>query len=251
MINHARTLLANLPPGSLGDFAEEFIPDGFLPVRLPHAVNQARRILFGADPDRWMVNYRCRQLMTIVHATTLAAMVTALDPRVGYSMMDLVNPALYVPLVSRTLRVVGSPLAPDRSGQMHHLFQVEVLDENTVSILRLSPPSAKALLRYTLTSDLSEPLPLPGSGYSVRLSGGSSGVLSVEVLNRPTAELGTLVSTFALLSDASVVSLFHAGKGQPFDKLYSVWQREKETPLRIAALTLAVIYRSEEARTGG
>ncbi len=58
MYNHVRTLLLNrkgaaIPPPYL---AEEAVPPTFAPVRLSTALETCRRVLFGTDPDRYMMN---------------------------------------------------------------------------------------------------------------------------------------------------------------------------------------------------
>lgn len=86
MINHARTLLLNIngnryQPQYLG---EEYIPANFAAVNLPSYIQAARRILFGARPERVFLNYRVRELLHTVHETELNEYLYALDPRVTY-----------------------------------------------------------------------------------------------------------------------------------------------------------------------
>lgn len=90
MINHARTLLMNVAgaPGFNGELGEEIVPPDFIPAALPGSINTLRRTLFGADPDRVMLNYRARQLMQVLHSTPLVEYVTSLDSRITYDFSD-------------------------------------------------------------------------------------------------------------------------------------------------------------------
>jgi hypothetical protein len=86
MINHIRTLLLNRPREIDQDLpGEEYVPGDFKEVTgLPDAVRKARRILFGSKPDRYMLNYRLRQIMAALHSTELAEHVLDADSRVTY-----------------------------------------------------------------------------------------------------------------------------------------------------------------------
>lgn len=62
----------------------EYIPPDFVPVRLPHAVEAARRIIFGAKPDGLFCGLRAQELLTYIHETELAEYAYKLDSRVTY-----------------------------------------------------------------------------------------------------------------------------------------------------------------------
>ena len=260
MVNHARTLLANLAPGNLQGFGEEFIEPTFVPIRLPHSVQQVRSVLFGSAPDRWMINYRCCQLLQLLHGTTLVSLLTDLDPRLTYNqpasgISSLFDPVSYLPIVNpaTAITISGNPEAPDRHGGMRHLFEIVRLDSDTVSVHRASPPTSKTVMSITLTSGVSEPLALIGSGYTCRILTATpvDTIVFVEVLNRPMSNVGALLPAVERLGAATIVDLFRLGNGYPFNSLYELWRKEKETPLRLAALVLAVIYRTEEVRKSG
>ena len=86
MINHARTLLLNIPANrtQMQDPGYEYIPDTFQPVVLPSSIQLLRRALFGAKPDNYFLNIRARELLGYIHETELAEYIYALDPRVTY-----------------------------------------------------------------------------------------------------------------------------------------------------------------------
>ena len=105
MLNHARTLLLNIPglPVAPIDYpGEEQIPVLFKPVRLTPPLERARRLLFGNIPDRLMLNYRARQYMTLIHSTDLGSYVTELDSRITYwPPKDEVFFSGYAPVISQ------------------------------------------------------------------------------------------------------------------------------------------------------
>lgn len=256
MINHFRTLLANLPAGG-SDLGEEKIPDSFRPVTLPDTVVAVRRVLFGDTPDRAMVNYRCRQLLACVHSSVLAEWVTKLDPRVAYDFLDreLVGPAPYTPRVLQTsgpaakLTVLGAPAAPDSTGVMRLAYTVDVLSEATVSVYRHTDPAGKTIYDYAVTGGASQPLVLPGAGYSVRLYTDDPGSeWTIDVYNRPQRDVGELAVALESIGDAHVVNLFGVEAAEPYTTLRRVWRASRETPLRVAAAVIASVYRTEESR---
>lgn len=86
MINHGRTLLLNqsgrtYQPQYLG---EEYIPPLYGEIDLPSYLRTARRLIFGADPERVFLNFRTRELLHTIHETGLAEYLYDLDPRVTY-----------------------------------------------------------------------------------------------------------------------------------------------------------------------
>ncbi len=258
MLNHYRTLLANVPPGD-GEPAEERVPAGFAPVRLPDSVRAVRRVLFGENPDRAMVNYRCRQLLAGVHASPLADWVTRLDPRITYDFADvsLVAPAVFRPVVVQTagtaakLTVLGAPTPPDVTGRMRSAYEVDVLSTSTVSVFRQTEPVSKTILKFSLVGGASGPLPLPGAGYSFRLYTDNPGAMwAVDVYNRPARDAADLLADLESVGDARLTALFGLEAGEPWATLRRVWREARETPLRLAAAVTAAVYRTEEARLG-
>lgn len=250
MFNHYRTLLANLAPDAV-EVMEERIPAGFVPVRVPDSVIAFRRVVFGATPDRAMVNFRTRQLMAVVHATTLVEWVTKLDPRVAYATAPPLVPLGVRPAAVQTagaaspLSVIGTPVAPDDRGVCRLAFTVDVLSLSTVRVDRHTPPLRSDISNYAV-GDL---VPLTGSGYSVRLATDNPGAAwAVEGYLRPLRDPGELVATLESVGDARLTELFGVERTEPWVTLRRVWQQSRETPLRLAAATTAAVYRTEEAR---
>jgi len=87
MINHIRTLLMNRG-GDHGygyDYpGEEFVLPTFRAKAVPAFLNGALRLLLGTNPDRLFLNYRMRQIMSLLHSTELNEFIYLPDSRVTY-----------------------------------------------------------------------------------------------------------------------------------------------------------------------
>jgi hypothetical protein len=86
MINHARTLLLNQSRNRAhySDYGYEYVPPEFKPVVMPAVLQTLRRLLFGAAPDNYFLNFRANELLAYVHSTELAEYAYRFDPRVTY-----------------------------------------------------------------------------------------------------------------------------------------------------------------------
>ncbi len=266
MLNHFRTLLANLPPTqAVGEtIAEEPIPPEFAPLRLPSYLTAARRMLFGADPDRSFVNYLTRQCMTLLHNSRHVDHVLALDSRVAYSVGEdagLLPRLAFQPVVSPRgpdaqpglLVVTGAPAPPDASGRMRFVFEVETLSEDAVESKRVTPYAGSSVYALVMSDGLSAALPLAGSGYSFRLRDNQSGRRwGVEILNRPQRSLGQVLADLETLGEESLTALFGASPAEPYATFANLWRDSPELPDRLVGFLLALVYRTEEIRqTGG
>jgi hypothetical protein len=80
MINHARTLLLNT--AIVGALGGEYSSPDYVPVTLSPGLQTLWDTLFSKNPAGW--NYRARQLMTILHSTSMSKYVYELDPRITY-----------------------------------------------------------------------------------------------------------------------------------------------------------------------
>jgi hypothetical protein len=261
MINHARTLLANLNPFNAFDgdgyLGEELIDPGFIKLRLPGYLEVIRKTLFGETPDRDMINYRCRQFMTMLHSGPLEGHVMAMDPRVTYStgldaslMPDGVFAVFQQQFSGGTdseLDVFGSPEAPDHSGRMYRSYTVRTIDADTLDVEPQG--SSNLVFEYALTEGLSNPIPLPWSGYKVRLRVSGGGYAwTVYGRNRPQWDLGQIVEMLGSVGHGALDNLF-LGNDEPYVSYRNLWLRQSELPLKLGGLIMAVIKRTEEVRS--
>lgn len=86
MINHGRTLLLN-QPRSVTHYTEpgyEYISPAYTPARLPETLKNIHKILFGATPDNYFLNFRAQELLSYIHSSDLSVFLTDLDPRITY-----------------------------------------------------------------------------------------------------------------------------------------------------------------------
>lgn len=254
MLNHARTLLMNVAGSStpLTGYGDELVEPDFTPVDYPSYIDAIRAVLFGTSPDRYMLNYRCRQLLAVAHASPLADLLIALDSRVTYDFADtfLVGPAPWQPTVvtqvgTGTLTVVGNADPPDATGVVHHGYVVKVTGTGSGTIERVTAPIQKTVFDFTVGARVA----LPGSGVDFRLSSLTAPQTHrVDVYSRPLKDLSELLSAVSGIGEPSLLALFGTNKDEPYRTLRDLWTRSAELPLRVAALTVAVAYRSEEAR---
>lgn len=257
MINHFRTLLMNVDGSApLPNYlAEEVVDPAYRELNLPTPLDQVRRVLFGADPDRHMRNYRCAQLLALVHATPLAEYVTALDPRITYDFRrpDLVLPATWTPAVTRslgagTLTVLGDVEAPDDTGRLYHNYLVSTLSPAVATVERLTRPFSKVDFGFAVN----DRIPLAGSGCDCRLGSDASGQqFTVELFGRPRRDLGAVADAASRLGEPVYNYLFGITRTQPYLTFRELWFRKRELPLRLAGLACALAYRTEEVRTRG
>ena len=86
MINQARTLLLNIRHNRVGptDIGYEYIPETYVPVRLPTYLQTFRDVIFGTAPDNYFLHTRARELMGYLHETELVQYVSDLDSRITY-----------------------------------------------------------------------------------------------------------------------------------------------------------------------
>ena len=153
------------------------------------------------------------------------------------------------PGIAAELAVLGTPWPPDVTGRMRLSYAVDVLSESSVSVYRNTAPAAKLVFDYALTGGASQPVPLSGSGYSFRLRTDNPGAgWAVDVYNRPARDPGDLLGDLEKVGDAKLVALFGLEAVEPWVTLRRVWREARETPLRLAAVVTAAVYRTEEAR---
>lgn len=263
MYNHARTLLLNLP-GNDQYFAnipgDELIPAAYTTQELPNYLRQLRAMLFGANPDRAMLNYRVAQLLELTESTELQQYILQLDSRVTYSsyQRQLADPETFKPTVTqygeknsaKILTVIGSPDSPDDSGVSRYDYRI-TLDGANISIQRLISPTSTTQHTLSFTSGLSDAYELPGSGYSVRVNTSSlNGGWSVKGFLRPTRSLNSLESATRSLGEPVFLQLFGVVDVEPYITFKNCWNSHPEFAYRLGGLVLAMTYRLQELRNG-
>ncbi len=123
MINHARTLLLNLPGRTkiTGPY-EEYIPADFISVKLPAAYSEIRNILFGKNAPRENRLIRTYELMTLLHGCELEEFVLSLDPRITYKVPGVAGTMHPRPHSLKALTDVVNALEDYTYQNVHNLF---------------------------------------------------------------------------------------------------------------------------------
>lgn len=269
MVNHLRTLLLNVS----GDrdynvIGEEYVPRDFRAVRLSAAQQFVRERLFGAQPTRFTLNYRLRQLLTLLHSTDLAPFATDLDPRLTYDGRNL---ELYLP----PHQILVSQTAAFEAEIQYQFANVETLDNTDVDAtfelaFAVSGETGIPVYQYTQLApfntpkvttspatfnNLAEPFEFPGLKVQMQflnptLPGyGGSAVYLITLRGRPRLDLGQLTRELQeQLPDAHVLELFGTGTVEPYRTFRTVWQEHSDWMYRLSALLLATAYRIDERR---
>lgn len=228
MINHARTLLLNMPRSRThySDYGYEYIPHEFKPVALTNALHTVRQILFGANPDNYFLNFRVNELMAYLHATELAEYVYRLDNRVTYWPRQ--GKPYFEPAGKRVLitQVYGAPQRLNVAGNLYALTAIgKAFNMYSINLRRTvinDTPTFDIEVRYegkrdskftTPVPDFSAPpiISLPDTELNLRLNPVPYGKEYVELITeindfilveayRPQAETAQLSSERLLRS---------------------------------------------------
>lgn len=255
MLNHVWTLLMNIPGGGDTDYiAAELVDPGYVPVVLPTPLARVRSVLFGETPDREMLAYRCRQLLTIAWATPLRDRLLEFDNRVTFEYEDPVPSMSFSPALSTVpggrldgISVAGVATPPDSSGKMRGSYGIETTGGGNVRVTDYCTPFQITLLEFD-----GNPILLGDTGLSIRLQNGAGGQhYFVEFLRKPTRDVSSLLASVGSLGESTLRDLFVSGTAEPDQSCRLIWSRSRELPLRTAALVLALARRTEEVRSGG
>ena len=255
MINHARTLLMNVAGSAplAGVKGEEIVDPAFLRLELPTAIQTVRQVLFGTDPDRHMLNYRCRQLLALVEATPLLGYLLKLDRRQTYRFStELVPDEAWDPVVTAlagagTLSVTGDPAPSDGTGRVYYRHLLTVTGPGVVECETVVKPIQKVDLDFAAGTRFTLPL----SGVKARLSVGGTGErYAVDVYSRPRKDLSELATAASNLGEPVYNYLFGITDAEPYRTFRNLWFNKQELPLRLGGLICALVYRTEEVRRG-
>jgi len=261
MFNHARTLLMNVSgasdpgPDYLG---AELVPDAYVAKSLSTPLQNIRRHLFGSDPDKAMLNYRAHQLLSTIEKTSLQEFVTDLDPRITYQFGEDHNLANHETWDPKVLKVVGNPediltvsgaaIRPDYVGRLYYQFAVS-LTGSAIVIDRETPPVKSETTAYSLTNGLSPPFDLIYTGYKIYVNTTSgTAAWSISGYLRPQLSFIDLVQALDKAGDPTLTALFGTKSIEPWSTFKNLWYDSPDVIYRLGAITLALIYRTDEAK---
>lgn len=257
MINHALTLLINQngQPYSGAWLAEEVTDPDYMATRLSSDLEAVRRVLYGNEPDRHMLFYRSRQLLTITMATPLNEFLDALDPRITYTYRDnglaastvFTTRAQKLTPYGQNLFTYGRPDTADVTGRIAHRYRITTSTPDEGLVEQLSRPAQKTPFSYTPDSRQT----LGTCGLTFRLDRAEEDQdWTVDVYLRPSRDLSQLMEHVGSSGEPVLNAVFGITRTEPFLTFRRLWFENRELPLRIAALTCALVYRTEEARSG-
>tara|TARA_R110000824_G_scaffold25455_2_gene88679 strand:+ start:11781 stop:12584 length:804 start_codon:yes stop_codon:yes gene_type:complete len=259
MYNYGRTLLLNIAGNDsyFGNIpGDELIPSEYVPAILSTYLRNVRNILFGANPDRAMLNYRAAQLLGMISSTELQQYVEELDSRITYSsyQIQLAQPSTFQPAVtqygesdaSKILTVIGGPSSPDASGISGYDYRVTV-DGVNIIIDKLFSPTSSTQEVLSFTAGLSDAYPLAGTDYSVRVNTSTlDGGWTVRGFLRPTRTLDALEEELRSLGEPDFLQLFGVTSVEPYQTFKNCWNNHPDFAYRLGGLVLATIYRTGE-----
>jgi hypothetical protein len=259
VVNHFRTLLLN-QTGSLAyspDYiGEEYVPANYVAIQLPDWLQAIWTTLFGANPDRAMLNYRLKEYTSLLHSTPeLADYVTAFDSRLTYwpsNNTDLFDTTVFravgIPLGSTTKEIyfVGDPLdLIVNNDQLYYEWDLLTIATNTVRISTITRPSATQDTVFTVADSLSSVVPLPTSSLSVRFPSGDGSMWKVKALARPVKTVSDISVALFNNNFVSTTKLF-ASTAEPYKSFKNMWDQGEILPIKLGGLLLALGYQINE-----
>lgn len=269
MINHLRTLLVNADGGVFRHPeapGEEYTPPNYRTVTLPQPLQRVRRFLFGSDPDRWMLNYRLREFMNILHRPETDKFTRTFDARTTYTAAsqrlgdfqfgistemvggEIADLAIYSGLGDDDVFFVfGEQERDTRQGRLRSAWRV-ALHAPIVLETRVGPLHRDEQANQ-LVQGLSPNMALPLSGLFIRYNEATIGtVWRVDSIVPPSQSLGQIAAELRLrLTDEELTELFKGGGDM--QTFRNMWVNAAELPRQLAGLLLALAWRTEAYRT--
>ena len=252
MINHARNLLLNIRRAQMtGLPGVEYIPPEFVPVRLPNAAVQIRRVLFGEQPDGLKLNYRTQELLRLIHATDLGAFLTWRDDRITYLPF---NDALFALAAGGSVRalsgttdlLIGGENPVEFRGSLFFRWKVTATSGSSLTVDQSYPLQVTQQVTPVFNDNLSEPFTLPNSGLTCRvraITAGNSWLITATA--RPAQDLAILTYQLTQLPADTLAWVFGTAREEPWPTFRNLWE-QSQTPYKLAALLCAYIWRLDE-----
>jgi hypothetical protein len=264
MINHGRTLLLNRDGANRPDpefFLEEYVPTDYKAVDLTSSLYAVHKSVFGEGADDAYANLRAWQSMRAIHSTEFVSLIYELDPRVTYinsrSLVDAERPYEAVPANNIASGyeafLAGEPQVSLANPRIDYNWEVEAISPFTVRVTDMH--ARKVSEQTTLFVDsLSSPIVMTGQqSVNVRIRSSSTlpvgGVWRVTLQARPT-DFSDVIAALSALSDEVTLALFGSGE-EPYATFRELWDKHNYFHYRVSGILLALIYRTEELRTGG
>jgi hypothetical protein len=260
MINHARTLLLNVSGSNrptLGTYGEEYIPT-FSPVNVPTYLTKLNTTLFGLNPDYVFMNYRARELMSVLHSTEFRSYVTDLDSRIAYDLQDNTFFDIDFGSVIDTITannnlspsIIGTYIANSVSGRMYDTWTVTLGNGSVTSVNNITNSANGEA--WSIAGNISPAYALGESNLSIIFSQtgaplAASGAWKVTSLAKP-ASISNLEVKIKTLGAEHMTSLFSGD--EPYKTFKALWETHPQFHYRLTGILLAMIYKTEAYRVG-
>lgn len=255
MPNMARTLLLNqtgLDRQNSTTLGEEYVPPYYRPVELSSDLLNVRRALFGTTPDDAGMNYSVWQYMRVLHSTEYAAYVTDLDSRITYlndkSMLDYTYGVSTQPV--EAIEFTGDPGLGGADGRLRAAWNL-TLSGGSIDIECITAPRFESF-NITVEDGLSSYVPLvPYDDYKARIDT-TAGVTkwTVEYVAKASVAMGLVRRAEAItkISASAYEALFP--RREPYTLFKQLWEQHPWLSYKLSGVLLALIYLTNEARTG-
>ena len=251
MFNEARTLLLNVDatrylPTEFG----EPMPLSFQTVPLSDALLRVRRVLFGANPDALMLDWRARQCLWCIASTRVQSSLAELDSRVTY---DTQCPCATLSVTStcrnlddNTLATISGTGNPsDDTGVTLNKRLFKVLDETTAELMSVTSQAATV----NVTVSAGGWLQVPSTRLSVRLNMVPDSRWLLTTTTPPDRTVADLLRGLVQLGEPVIDSLFDVGSDfgvtSPMLDLHNTWVLSRIATERFSAAVAALILQTK------
>jgi len=281
MVNHIRTLLLNedglKSPGSSFPL-EEYVEKDFSSINMPFECEKVAKVLFGNNSDRGYKNWRLYQLSRMAESTDLFPYWFKFDSRathfdkpdyddsteynkirvasVSYGTKVTFNytiEGLSVPKADLAsfndldLLLLGNLRPDDINGRAISSWSVKLTSGNILELYDTANPNVGSVTTLSYSSALSQRVPLPGTGLDVAIRPNTSNEWIIDIVAKPTADLGTVLANLDAMSDIDT-NFVLSGSYSEFEVFSNYWKNSSELPERLTAITLGLAYKLEEKR---
>jgi hypothetical protein len=261
MINHTRTLLLNMRADIDPNFpGEEYVAPDFLVRTVPTVVQKFRNLVFGGEPDRYMLNYRLYQLMTVLHSTELEEYVSAQDSRITYLPLRLgqlyesmfIRRATILNQFTGDFNFIGDLVGGDEDGRLYHSWRVDVTSSSLIRVQRTTKPLDQETFEYTYTDGLSDLIPLLGSSLQFNFSAPVGAEWIVEAVSRPQLDMGQLLAALNVgMLETDELALFGTAPAEPLKTFRNLWRDHDEYAYKFSGLLLGITYLMDQQQPVG
>ncbi len=245
-----RTLLLNRTATSQeGAYWTELVPSQFYVRSQSPAARIVREALFGTTPDSAMLNYRLMQIMPLLHVPGIEEHTINKDRRVTYIPWRTHDPheSAYTPRVTlfsptvRDIAILGE-LTPDMArGRLVRQWHIAVIAHDTVRVTKLTAPTERYDVTFTVTASRSSAIPLRGSGSSLTFIAEVGDSWMLDTLTRPKDNLADIEAALReQVTEPHLITLFGVNPAEPVRTWRNLWLDHPYWQYRLAGLLLAV-----------